>query len=124
MNLVDSCGWLEFFAEGPNAECFVEPLLKPEDLLVPSITLFEVFKVVLRQRGEDAALQAVAAMRQGRVMDLTEVISIFAAKLSSDLKLPMADSIIYATGQLEGAVIWTQDDHFAKLSGVRYFLAK
>ena len=124
MNLVDSCGWLEYFTEGPNAEHFAKPLEKPDELIVPSITLYEVFKVVLRERGEDAALQAVALMRQGKVIDLTEAIAIYAAKVGTALKLPMADSIIYASGQLEQAVIWTQDNHFAKLPGVKYFPAK
>ena len=124
MNLVDSCGWLEFFADGPNAGHFVKPLETPDELIVPTLTLYEVFKVVLRERDEDAALQAVALMRQGKVIDLTEAIAIYAAKVGSELKLPMADSVIYATGQLEQALIWTQDDHFAKLPGVKYFATK
>ena len=124
MNLVDSGGWLEFFADGPNAKYFAEPLLQPKELIVPSITIFEVFKVVLRERDEDSALQAIALMRQGRVIDLSDSIAIYAAKLSQELKLPMADSIILATAQLDQAVLWTQDDHFKDLPGVKYFSAR
>ena len=121
MNIVDSSGWLEYFADGPNADRFAAPLGNVAELLVPSITLYEVFKVVCRQRGEDAALQAVAMMQQGKVIELSSSIALLAAKLSLDLKIPMADSIILATAQIHNAVLWTQDDDFRGLSGVRYF---
>ena len=121
MNIVDSSGWLEYFADGPNADRFAAPLGNVAELLVPSITLYEVFKVVCRQRGEDAALQAVAMMQQGKVIELSSSIALLAAKLSLDLKIPMADSIILATAQIHNAVLWTQDDDFKGLSGVRYF---
>ncbi len=121
MNIVDSSGWLEYFADGPNADRFAAPLGNVAELLVPSITLYEVFKVVCRQRGEDAALQAVAMMQQGKVIELSSSIALLAAKLSLDLKIPMADSIILATAQIHNAVLWTQDDDFQGLSGVRYF---
>ena len=121
MNIVDSSGWLEYFADGPNADRFAAPLGNAAELLVPSISLYEVFKVVCRQRGEDAALQAVAMMQQGRVIELSSSIALLAAKLSLDVKIPMADSIILATAQIHDAVLWTQDDDFAGLSGVRYF---
>lgn len=121
MNIVDSSGWLEYFADGPNADWFAAPLGNAAELLVPSITLYEVFKVVCRQRGEDAALQAVAMMQQGRVIELSSSIALLAAKLSLDVKIPMADSIILATAQIHDAVLWTQDDDFEGLPGVRYF---
>lgn len=121
MNVVDSSGWLEYFADGPNADNFAALLSRVEELLVPSITLYEVFKIVCRQRGEDAALQAVAMMQQGRVVDLISSTALMAAKLSLDLRIPMADSIILATAQAHGAVLWTQDDDFEGLPGVRYF---
>lgn len=120
MNVVDSSGWLEYFTDGPNAELFAEPLGVVAELLVPSITLYEVFKVVCRQRGEDAALQAVALMQQGRVIELSSSIALLAAKLSLDLKMPMPDSIILATARSHDAQLWTQDDHFEGVSGVRY----
>ena len=121
MNILDSSGWLEYFADGPNAGNYLTLLGNVAELLVPSITLYEVFKVVCRQRGEDAALQAVGMMQQCRVVDLSSSIALLAAKLSLDLKVPMADSIILATAQVHDAVLWTQDDDFKGLPGVRYF---
>ena len=120
MNIVESSGWLEYFADGPNADRFAAPLGNVAKLLVPSITLYEVFKIVCCQRGEDAAFQAVAMMQQGRVIELSSSIALLAAKVSLDLKIPMADSIILATAQIHDAVLWTQDDDFKRLSGVRY----
>jgi len=121
VNIVDSSGWLEYFADGPNADRFASPLGNVAELLVPSITLYEVFKIVCRQRGEDAALQAVAVMQQGKVMELSSSIALLAAKLSLDLKTPMADSIILATAQIHDAVLWTQDNDFEGIPGVKYF---
>ena len=124
MNVVDSSAWLEFFADGPNARIFAEPLEQADLLLVPSVCLYEVFKTVLRQRGEPAALQAVALMRQGRVVELTERIALLAAELSLQEKLPMADSIILATARLHDAHIWTQDSDFEGLENVTYVAKK
>ena len=94
MNIIDSSGWLEYFSDGPNAPFFSRPLQKTADIVVPTITIYEVFKVVLRQRNESDALQSVALMQQGSVVDLTSSISILAAKISIEQRLPMADSII------------------------------
>ena len=124
MNIVDSSGWLEYFAGGPNASFFARPLQKTSDLVVPTITIYEVFKTVLRQRSESDALQSVALMQQGSVIDLTSNISIMAAKISIDYKLPMADSIILATAQLFRATIWTQDADFKGIAGVQYVARK
>jgi len=121
MNIVDSSGWLEFFADGPNADEFSIPLSDPETLVVPSISVFEVFKVVLRERGEDAALMAAALMTQGKIIDLTFELSLQAAKTSHDHKLPMADSIILTTAEAYGAVVWTQDSDFKDFDNVKYF---
>ncbi len=120
MNLVDSCGWLEYFADGPQADFYAPALEDPGSLLVPTICLFEVFKRVLQQRGEDAALQAAAAMHQGQVAPLDATLALKAARLSHDLKLPLVDSVILASAQTYLAVIWTQDVHFKGLEGVRY----
>ncbi len=120
MNLVDSSGWLEFFSDGSNAEAFAEPLADVENLIVPVICLYEVFKVVLRQRGENDALQAVAVMEQAKIVDLTPDLALSAARISVDNKLPMADSIIAATAERYSAVIWTQDEDFAGMPSVRY----
>ncbi len=121
MNIVDSSGWLEYFSDGPNADCFAEPLGNTSELLVPTILLYEVFKVVCRQCGEDSALQATALMQQSRIIELTTSIALFAAKLSLEKKIPMADSIILATAQTNDATLWTQDNDFEGLVGVRYF---
>ena len=121
MNIVDSSGWLEYFSDGPNADCFAEPLANVPELLVPTIILYEVFKVVCRQRGEDSALQAVALMQQGRIIDLSSSVALLAAKLSLDAKIPMADSIILATARTNDATLWTQDNDFEGLPGVKYF---
>lgn len=121
MNLVDSSGWLEFFTEGQYAARFAEPLADRNKLIVPTIIIYEVFKVVLRERDEGAALQVEALLRQGIVADLSEDIALRAARLSSTLKLPMADSIILATARAYDAVIWTQDEHFSGIHGVKFF---
>lgn len=123
MNVVDSSGWLEYFADGPNAAIFAEPLCDVASLVVPAISIYEVFKVVCRQRGEDAALQAVALMQQGTIVELSASLAMVAAKTSLDLGLPMADSIIFATASHHDAVLWTQDEHFRHIPGVR-FVAK
>jgi len=120
MNIVDSSGWLEYFADGPNASFFSRPLQRTTDLVVPTITLYEVFKVVLRQYSESDALQSVALMQQGSVVDLTSNISILAAKMSIDHQLPMADGIILATARMYRATIWTQDSDFNGIDGVQY----
>ena len=120
MNLVDSSGWLEFFADGPNAEFFATPLKNVDELVVPTISIYEVFKSVLRQRDESAGLQAIALMKQGLVVDLTINIAMMAAKLSLEHNIPMADSIILSSGRLYQATVWTQDADFKGLEGVEY----
>lgn len=124
MNIVDSSGWLEYLADGPNSAFFSRPLEETADLVVPTITIYEVFKVVFRQRGESDALQSVALMQQGLVVDLTPDISILAARMSLECRLPMADSIILATSRLFEAPIWTQDSDFEGIEGVRYVAKK
>jgi predicted nucleic acid-binding protein len=123
MNIVDSCGWLEYFADGPNAVFFTPLIEDTENLLVPAICIFEVFKRVYQQRGEDAALQAVALMHQGRIMEVDDTCALNAAKCSIDYKIPMADSIILAMARLNKARIWTQDSDFKGIDGVEYIEA-
>ena len=120
MNIVDSSGWLEYFADGPNAEFFAPAIEKPEELLVPSLSLYEVFKRVLQQRDEGDALRSVAFMQQGSVVDLDSRTALSAAKVSVDLGLPMADSIMLATARQHDATFWTQDADFKGIEGVRY----
>jgi predicted nucleic acid-binding protein len=123
MNVVDSSGWLEYFADAPNADFFSSAIEDSTSLIVPSLSLFEVFKRVLQQRGEGEALQSVAYMQQGKVVDLDSNLAIEAARLSHELSLPMADSIILATTQAFNATLWTQDADFKDIEGVR-FVAK
>ena len=120
MNVVDSSGWLEFFADGPNAKFFAPSIEATRDLLVPALSLYEVFKRVLQQRGEGEALQAAALMEQGRVVDLTGTLALAAARLSAETKLPLADSIMLATARAHDATFWTQDADFAGIAGVKY----
>jgi toxin FitB len=120
MNIVDSSGWLEYFSGGPNAEFFSSPLKDPTFLLVPVITIYEVFKVVLREAGENEALQAIAAMQKGQIKDITLSIAMNAAKISIQHSLPMADSIILATANTFKCTLWTQDSDFENLPGVNF----
>lgn len=119
-NVVDSSAWLEYFADGPNAGYFAPPIETPATLVVPSITLLEVFKRLLQQRTESDALQAIAVMQQGQVVDLDAPLALGAAKLGVESKLPLADSIIMATARRFAATVWTQDDDFEGLPGVNY----
>ncbi len=124
MNIVDSSGWLEYFAGGPNASFFEPAITKPGDLLVPTVSLYEVFKRVYQQRGESEALVAVALMEQGAVIELDTTLALSAAKFSVDTKLPMADSTMLATARQAGAELWTQDADFEGVEGVRYVRAR
>ena len=121
MNLLDSSGWLEFFADGPLADRFAPLLKAPDRLVVPTIVVYEVFKVLLRERGETEALQAAGAMRQCQIVEITEEIALLAARASHEERLPMADSIILTVARMHGATIWTMDEHFADLPQVKYF---
>jgi predicted nucleic acid-binding protein len=120
MNVVDSSGWLEYFADGPNADFFAPAVENVSELVVPSISIYEVFKRVLQQRGEGDAFQAVAMMQQGMGVDLDAVIALSAAKLSVELKLPMADSVMLSTARAHNATLWTQDADFKGVEGVQY----
>ncbi|UCG11847.1 MAG: type II toxin-antitoxin system VapC family toxin [Deltaproteobacteria bacterium] len=124
MNLVDTSGWIEYFFEGNNSSYFAEPIQHTVDLIVPVVCLYEVFKKVHQVTDEARALQAVAQMNQGQVIELREDIALKAALISLKHKLPLADSFIYATGQLEKAIIWTQDEDFKGLPGVKYLEAR
>ena len=120
MNLVDTSGWLEFFFGGPNEAYFVDPITNVEGLFIPTICLYEVFKKVNQVADEARALQAVAQMKQGRVVALDETIALKAALISLKHDLHMADSFIYATAQAFDATLWTQDEHFKGLPQVKF----
>ena len=120
MNVVDSSGWLEYFADGSNAGFFSMPIEAIDELVVPTISIYEVFKRVLQQRDETAALQAIAFMQSGDLVDLTRDTALHAARLSMDLRFPMEDSIMLATAREWDAVLWTQDADFEGIEGVKY----
>ena len=124
MNVVDSSGWLEYFADGPNADLFAEAVEDTEDLLVPAIVIFEVHKRILQQRGEAEALQKSVFMEQARVIALDAALARNAAKMSCELKLPLADSIILATARAHNATLWTQDQDFKGIEGVKFYPAR
>ena len=124
MNIVDSSGWLAYFADEPNARHFLPPLNDAASLVVPTVTIYEVFKVVLREAGENEALQAAVAMRKGSVVGLTTSLAIAASRLSLEYSIPMADSIILATAKEVNATIWTQDSDFKDMDNVKYFPKK
>lgn len=120
MNVVDSSAWLEYFANGPHASFFAPPIEDTQRLVVPTLVIFEVFKRVLQQRTEGDALQVIAVMRQGNVVDLNTPIALRAAKLSADHRLPMADGVILATARAYDATLWTQDADLKDLPRVQY----
>jgi predicted nucleic acid-binding protein len=120
MNVVDSSGWLEYFADTKRAKLFAPAIEDPDHLLVPVITIYEVFKKFVRQRGESDALQAVSAMRSGEIVELEVSLALDAGRFD----LPLADSLIYAAAQRHAATLWTQDEDFEGLPGVRYFPKK
>jgi toxin FitB len=120
MNVVDSSGWLEYFAKGPNTTFFKAALHKTESLLVPTICIYEVYKWIVCQRDDEEALAAIAWMTTAKVVDLNQEIAIQTADFSREHKLAMADSIIYATARAFQATLWTQDAHFSGLEGVKF----
>jgi predicted nucleic acid-binding protein len=126
MILIDSSGWLEYFADGPNARSFAEAILhhQPQDILVPTIIMYELFKKIALERGENIAIYLVGQLKTFCIIPLEEDIAITAAKVSMMHRLPMADSIIYATAQKYNAVVWTQDEDFKKLPGTKFIQKK
>ena len=120
MNLVDSCGWLEYFAAGPNASFFAPAIENPKELVVPTICVLEVYKRMHQQLGAWAASKAASAMGKARVVDLDLRLGVSAAKLGLQTRLPLADSIILATARAHGATLWTQDADFEGMDGVEY----
>lgn len=121
MNVVDSSGWLEYFAEGSNANFFSRAIQGAEELIVPTICIYEVFKRMLALRGKEGGLQAVGVMSFGKIVDLDRQTALNAANIANETKLAMADSIILATARANKAILWTQDEHFKNLEGVKYF---
>lgn len=124
MNVVDSSGWLEYLSDGANADIFAPLIEDEENLVTPTICIYEVFKRVLGELGEERALDAVGTLLRGNVVELSQQEAIEAARLSVQCKLAMADSIILATARAYQATLWTQDAHFKDIEGVRYIEKK
>ena len=120
MNVVDSSGWLEYFANGDNADFFAPAITAEAHLVVPTICIYEVFKRLSIQRGNEHALQAIALLYRGQIIPLSDEIALQAALDSLEHNLTMADSIILATTKNQKAILWTQDGHFKDIPGVRY----
>jgi len=121
MNLVDSSGWLEYLADSKNAKLFASAIEKTDELVVSTINLYEVYKKILLEKDENAAIQVVGLMQQAKVIEVNSSIAIQAAKLSFEQKIPMADSLIYITAKQNNAIVWTRDIDFKDLDGVKYF---
>jgi predicted nucleic acid-binding protein len=121
MNVVDSSCWLEYLSGSKVGEEVSSTIENIEKLIVPSITIYEVFKKLLIELDEDRALFAAAHMKQGNVIELDSDLAIYAAKIGKEFGLAMADSIIYATAKKHNAKLWTQDKHFKDMENVKYF---
>src|SRR5690242_10368502 len=121
-NVVDSSGWLEYFADAQNASFFAPAIENTRDLIVPSISILEVFKHVLRAYSEKQAFESIECMLQGKIIELDIELSLSAAKLGVQHKIPLADSIILATGMVHEAIVWTQDADFEGLPQVKYIV--
>lgn len=120
MNVVDSSGWIQYLTGAPNADFFVPAIEDAAQLIVPSVSIYEVSKILLRDDGDDLALLKAGQMSRGQIVPLDMDLAITAAHLSLELRLPMADSIILATAQAYDATLWTQYVDFEEIEGVRY----
>jgi len=124
MNVIDTSCWLEYIAATERSELFSYQIEDVNNLIVPTIVLYETFKKLMIESDEDKALITIAYMKQAKIVDIDSSIALHAAKISLEYKLPMADSIIYAVTKKFNATLWTQDEHFEKLQNVKYFPKK
>jgi predicted nucleic acid-binding protein len=124
MNVVDPSGWLEYLNDGVNANFFAPSIEDEEHLVTPTICIYEVFRRVLGELGEERALDAAGTLSRGVVVGLSQQEAIEAAPISIQQKLAMADSVILATARAFQATLWTQDAHFKDIEGVRYIEKK
>jgi predicted nucleic acid-binding protein len=118
MIIIDSCGWIEFLVDGENAAEYEQYFQDSESIATPTIVIYEVYKKVLRERGEESAVIVAAQMDNTRVIELSERLSLLAAKLSIAHRLPMADAIVYATAKASECQVVTSDKHFVDLDDV------
>ena len=124
MNLVDSSGWLAYFTDGPNSGFFAKAILGTEEIVVPTIIFYEIFRKILSDKGEESALQTIGQLHRYKIVNLDEDLSLSAARISTEHKIPMADSIIYATAKKFRATLWTQDEDFKEFPNVKYVQRK
>ncbi len=124
MTIIDTSGWLEYFTSGPNSDFFSTAIKKDPNIIVPTIILYELWKKISREKGEDKAIELVAQLKRYEIVPLDESLSISAAKISNEYKIPMADSVIYATLKKYNATLWTQDSDFKDFENVRYIEKK
>lgn len=124
MIVIDSSGWMEFFADGPHAEEFASRLRQPTAVLTPTVAMYEVYEWIKRERSEDEALDAVATMKKTTIVDLTEEIALTAADLSLEHSLAMADSMMLAVARENEAILVTTDSGFDGIAGVTIFSKK
>lgn len=124
MIVIDSSGWIEFFADGPHAEEFAARLRNPASVLTPTIAVYEVYKWIKRERSEEDALQAVAAMKRTRIVELREELALTAADLSLSHGLAMANSMMLAVARANNAQLATTDSGFEGIDGVIVFSKK
>ncbi len=124
MNVVDSSGWIEYLFERPNERFFAAAIHDTSKLLVPTVCLIEVIRYVTRAASRNAAQEAAAQMQRASVVSFDEDLAHLAARFGLKHKLPLADAIVYATSQAHNATLYTQDDDFSKLPGVRYVRKK
>jgi len=120
MIIIDTSGWLEYFTGGTNSKFFSTPIKNNSKIIVPTIILYELWKKISRERGEDKAVELVAQLKRYDIIPLDESLSISAAKISNEYKIAMADSIIYATAKKYNATLWTQDADFKDFENVKY----
>lgn len=120
MILVDSSGWVDFFTDGSNASEYGSHLEKTATVITPTVVLYEVYKLVKRERTEEEALLAAAQMQKTRVVSLSDSLALAAADVSLEFRLAMADSIVYATARAENAELLTSDADLRGLPGVTF----
>lgn len=120
MIVVDSSGWVEFFTDGAVANEYAFRLRNLPSVVTPMIVVYEVYKRLKRELGEDDALIAVSAMQRSRVVPITQTIALAAADLSLQHGLAMADAMILATADEYGAELVTSDRDFEQIERVTY----
>lgn len=120
MIIVDSCGWLEWFTDGALADSYKQYLADPDNILVPAIVLYEVYKVLKRGAGEEKALLAAGYMRSSRLIPLDDTLALAAADIALQKNLAMADAIIVAVSKAHNCRIVSSDADLKDLDNVDY----